>query len=619
VTGSTGATGCTGPTGEIGATGATGRTGPTGPTGSTGNTGATGDTGKTGATGATGSTGPVIPIGVTSLGSTGLIYGATLTSNNNIQFSYSIGGSTTNTPGLMPGNYSDSFSNYYTVNYGYMNLNNFAATFVFNNNATTSGNTGVYYSNLAINSTGQYMFAISKRSGASGVTGISYSKDYGKSFTKNTSLALDTVTGYSTFLSGNGKYAYIFSSIITNNGYYVSTDTFSTWNTKSNPAGTTYRISDIALSFTGKIVYINFFLSGQFFNYLYGSYDYGNTFKLLLTYNTGGSGASCYIATNADGRYIISGIYTGNPYFSNDYGSTWRTITEFTTSSSSITPKISWSGQYMYLQNNNLTLYKSSNYGRTFENITTPSFLYYTFFSSTSGQFGTYYSSSVNAGETFSISTNYYSSLNKFIKFPISASVNLVSNSNLNLTFYNNLDSIYVNKQAITESVYYVGNYGGTASGVTGIAGSLFYDTTNIYGASALMVSSGSAWQNVKSFVIDHPNEKEKYLVHGCLEGPEAGVYYRGIGEITNNESTQIELPHYVEDIATNITIQVTGIYENRCMKMYNSTDIHNNVFHVYGPNGKFYWIVYGTRQDIEVEPFKTNKTINGDGPYKYI
>ena len=67
------------------------------------------------------------------------------------------------------------------------------------------------------------------------------------------------------------------------------------------------------------------------------------------------------------------------------------------------------------------------------------------------------------------------------------------------------------------------------------------------------------------------------------------------------------------------MTIQITGIYENRCMKMYNSTDIHNNVFHVYGPNGKFYWIVYGSRQDIEVEPLKTNKTINGDGPYKYI
>ena len=108
-------------------------------------------------------------------------------------------------------------------------------------------------------------------------------------------------------------------------------------------------------------------------------------------------------------------------------------------------------------------------------------------------------------------------------------------------------------------------------------------------------------------------------MVHGCLEGPEAGIYYRGIGEITNNEYIQIELPDYVEKIASNITIQVTGIYDNSCIKKYNPSEIKNNIFHVYGPNGKFYWIVYGTRQNIEVEPFKTTKIINGDGPYKYI
>ena len=173
------------------------------------------------------------------------------------------------------------------------------------------------------------------------------------------------------------------------------------------------------------------------------------------------------------------------------------------------------------------------------------------------------------------------------------------------------------NNSFITRAVVNVGSYN-SGSGVTGCAGSLYYNTT-IGGASGLQISSGSTWQNVKSFVIDHPKETSKYLVHGCMEGPEAGIYYRGIGEITNNESTQIELPDYVENIATNMTIQITAIYENRCMKMYNSTDIDNNVFHVYGPNGKFYWIVYGSRQDIEVEPLKTNKTINGDGPYKYI
>jgi len=46
-----------------------------------------------------------------------------------------------------------------------------------------------------------------------------------------------------------------------------------------------------------------------------------------------------------------------------------------------------------------------------------------------------------------------------------------------------------------------------------------------------------------KSFIIDHPKEPEtKHLVHVCLEGPEAGVYYRGKGEITNNETVEISL-----------------------------------------------------------------------------
>jgi hypothetical protein len=33
-----------------------------------------------------------------------------------------------------------------------------------------------------------------------------------------------------------------------------------------------------------------------------------------------------------------------------------------------------------------------------------------------------------------------------------------------------------------------------------------------------------------KTFIIDHPIKKDKYLVHACVEGPETGVYYRGKG-----------------------------------------------------------------------------------------
>ena len=60
-----------------------------------------------------------------------------------------------------------------------------------------------------------------------------------------------------------------------------------------------------------------------------------------------------------------------------------------------------------------------------------------------------------------------------------------------------------------------------------------------------------------KTFVIQHPLDKDKYLIHACLEGPEAGVYYRGRGEI-KRDSVRIDLPDYAKKLATDFTVQVT-------------------------------------------------------------
>jgi hypothetical protein len=48
-------------------------------------------------------------------------------------------------------------------------------------------------------------------------------------------------------------------------------------------------------------------------------------------------------------------------------------------------------------------------------------------------------------------------------------------------------------------------------------------------------------------------------------------------------------------------------------------SEVENNKFTVYGPNGKFYWIVHGKRISFQVEPFKQQVTVKGDGPYKWI
>jgi hypothetical protein len=124
-----------------------------------------------------------------------------------------------------------------------------------------------------------------------------------------------------------------------------------------------------------------------------------------------------------------------------------------------------------------------------------------------------------------------------------------------------------------------------------------------------------------KSFVIDHPIHKEKYLVHTCLEGPEAGVYYRGKGEITNNYSTIIKIPDYVDKFARDFSIQITPIFNKKTKKITtcNVGEVEDNTFEVFGENCSFYWLLFASRGDVEVEPNKADVELHGDGPYTYL
>jgi hypothetical protein len=142
----------------------------------------------------------------------------------------------------------------------------------------------------------------------------------------------------------------------------------------------------------------------------------------------------------------------------------------------------------------------------------------------------------------------------------------------------------------------------------------LCYDTTT----SEITYSTSGT----KTFVINHPNDENKYLVHACLEGSEAGVYYRGNGEIINNNECQIELPNYTNNLANNWTVNLTlrGNNWNSDAKPLRVSDVIDCKFKVYGENGsKFYWTVYGERENIQVEVDKLEYRLFGDGPYKYL
>jgi hypothetical protein len=123
-----------------------------------------------------------------------------------------------------------------------------------------------------------------------------------------------------------------------------------------------------------------------------------------------------------------------------------------------------------------------------------------------------------------------------------------------------------------------------------------------------------------KSFVIDHPTDPDRYLVHACLEGPESGVYYRGEAEL-DGKQVQITLPHYVSDLASNFTVQLTQIFagpEDSFARLAAGRVVGGN-FVVYGDPCTFAWHVYGTRQVIDTEPKRDAVEVFGDGPYRYI
>ena len=102
----------------------------------------------------------------------------------------------------------------------------------------------------------------------------------------------------------------------------------------------------------------------------------------------------------------------------------------------------------------------------------------------------------------------------------------------------------------------------------------------------------------VKSFNIPHPTKEGKRLWHGCLEGPEYGVYVRGHLKDTN----VIELPDYwsglvdPESITVSLTqigssqdLIVDGIDWGRRVKVRSGN----------GTNINCYYIINAMRKDI--------------------
>ena len=109
----------------------------------------------------------------------------------------------------------------------------------------------------------------------------------------------------------------------------------------------------------------------------------------------------------------------------------------------------------------------------------------------------------------------------------------------------------------------------------------------------------------VKAFDIKHPLKEEWRLRHACIEGPEAGVYYRG----RLKGSNIIELPSYwkglVDKDTITVQLQSIGKHQNLVVESFNNEYVIIEI----GANQDFltgeilidcFYHVYAERKDVD-------------------
>lgn len=127
----------------------------------------------------------------------------------------------------------------------------------------------------------------------------------------------------------------------------------------------------------------------------------------------------------------------------------------------------------------------------------------------------------------------------------------------------------------------------------------------------------------LKSFVIPHPADPTRWLVHGCIEGPTADVLYRGEAVIVDGRAV-VELPGYFEAATRpdGRQVQLTPVNE-LCMVAASTIEGGRFTVRCSGPDGtRVAWLVTAIRADVDpfdVEPLRSDAEVRGDGPYRYI
>ena len=105
---------------------------------------------------------------------------------------------------------------------------------------------------------------------------------------------------------------------------------------------------------------------------------------------------------------------------------------------------------------------------------------------------------------------------------------------------------------------------------------------------------------NVRRFVIAHPDNPARNLIHASLDGPEHAVFYRGEALLVNGVAV-VALPPYFEasTLLKGRTVQLTA--KGATPFVLSASEISAGTFTVTGTelNGAFYWEVKAVRSDV--------------------
>lgn len=241
---------------------------------------------------------------------------------------------------------------------------------------------------------------------------------------------------------------------------------------------------------------------GDFNNTLYTSIDYGTTWTLLNTTpaafntnNTIGQIRCCGVGRNV---FISSGT-SGVVYRSVDFGANWETITIGTGSGTIPSIHVNSVGQYVFAAVTNIGIFRSYDFGATFQQINSSTTQWLNIACSATAQFVV----ATRSGQTYAFSDDYGTTwafgAENFVDAAISHAGNLV-------WFCRDNQVAYSDNNGLTIKATYTSNYNHQ---------SIVMDTNGMFVFSPLNAGTGNNPVTIEALMLREPDHNVRNIAAG--------------------------------------------------------------------------------------------------------